>query len=352
MYSLSSEETRTQLKFLSSGNVIQRIKEDGLLSIKINKPRNKASEEAIILERKKSIFKDLKLENLINDIQKERFKKIRRISHDIGDFLGNMFPNIEMLVEDVKSKTDEEINIFFKNEKLNLLQNLKILHNDISSISDLNKLFRQDLDLVNKKHELKIYSAADIYKLTHKILKDVKSKTFVTVCELRMLDLLKGKIGISIDDSENNFGDDRNTKNHSYFKIQIKKYEYDKLGFKINEDLYKKFLNQFISNTKKHAGFIGENKKDNKLKVRFDFDGPTLNLVVMNNGQPFPKEWTKEQFVEYGKTTNTEQGLGSGGDTVNEIAKKFDISEWYMELNENDEFPVKFIFPLSLEPIE
>ena len=98
-----------------------------------------------------------------------------------------------MLVEDVKSKTDEEINIFFKNEKLNLLQNLKILHNDISSISDLNKLFRQDLDLVNKKHELKIYSAADSYKLTHKILKDVKSKTIVTVCELRMLDLLKAK---------------------------------------------------------------------------------------------------------------------------------------------------------------
>ena len=46
MYSLSSEETRTQLGFLSSGNVIQRIKEDGLLSIKINKPKNKASEDA------------------------------------------------------------------------------------------------------------------------------------------------------------------------------------------------------------------------------------------------------------------------------------------------------------------
>ena len=176
-------------------------------------------------------------------------------------------------------------------------------------------------------------SVHEFYKLTNRILKSIKQKPFVSKVEIRMLDLIN-----EID------------KNPT--KKEIKKLGYDKTGLKLNKDAYERFLTQFIRNTEKHAGFDHSNKEKNIFKVRFDFDELNLNLIIMNNGTPFPKNWDKERFIRHGETTNTDQGQGVGGEIINDIASHFQITGWSLKMDEDEDYPVQFIFPLSLEPIE
>ena len=41
-----------------------------------------------------------------------------------------------------------------------------------------------------------------------------------------------------------------------------------------------------------------------------------------------------------------------GGEIINDICSYFQIKDWTLEMNNDNNFPVKFKFPLSLEPIE
>jgi uncharacterized protein (UPF0305 family) len=84
-------------------------------------------------------------------IQNAKFKKIRGISHDMGDYFSNIFANIDLILESVQSKKDKEINKFFNDKDLNLLENLKALKKDINSLSILNiqsiKLLKSETQL-------------------------------------------------------------------------------------------------------------------------------------------------------------------------------------------------------------
>ena len=332
LYALRSEETKTQLKFISTGSVIPRFKIKDILNLKINCPNNKIAQQTIINERKESVFGELQLDKILKETQKERFKKIRRISHDMGDYFSNIFPNIDMILESVYSKNEKDINKFFNDDDLNLTENLKILQNDINSLSILNSQFKEDLDF-DKKYPLKMYTALDIYKLTLKILKSYKSKLFSSKVQLRILDLL--------------YDENKKLSNKDF-----NNFEYNKLGYKLNEDAYERFIRQFVRNTEKHAEFKENKKIENKFIIRFDFDELNLNLIIMNNGKPFPENWTKERFIQHGETTNFKDGNGDGGEIINDICNYFQINDWTLEMNNDDNFPVKFKFPLSLEPIE
>lgn len=331
-YVLRSDEIKNQLKFITTGSTIARYQLKDILDLKIICPKSKITQQTIINERKESVFKELKLDNLLKETQNAKFKKIRGISHDMGDYFSNIFPNIDLILDSVQSKKDKEINKFFNDEDLNLLENLKILQKDINSLSILNSQFKEDLDF-SKKYPLKIYSALEIYKLTLKILKSYKSKLFSCSVQLRMLDLL------DVDNKKIN-------------EKKIKEFKYDKLGFRINEEAFERFLRQFVTNTKKHAGFEVERKKENKFIVRFDFDELNLNIIIMNNGKPFPMDMTKEQFIQHGVTSNSKEGKGDGGEIINEISNYFQFNDWSFDMNNDDKFPVKFKFPLYLEHIE
>lgn len=330
-YALRSDEIKSQLKFITTGSTIGRYQFKDILNLKIICPESKITQQTIINEKKESVFKELKLDKLLKETQNARFKKIRGISHDMGDYFSNIFPNIDLILESVQSKNDNEINKFFNDEDLNLLENLKILKKDISSLSILNSQFKEDLDF-SKKYPLKIYSALEIYKLTLKILKSYKSKLFSCSVQLRMLDLL-----------------DENKKTS---EKKIKEFKYDKLGFRINEEAFERFLRQFVTNTKRHAGFEVERKKENKFIVRFDFDELNLNIIIMNNGKPFAEDMTKEKFIQHGVTSNSKEGKGDGGEIINEISNYFQFNDWSFDMNNDDKFPVKFKFPLYLEHIE
>ena len=331
LYALRSEETKAQLKYISSGSYIPRFNIKDVLDLKVNCPNNEFVQKTIINERKESVFGELELDKLLKETQKERFKKIRRISHDMGDYLSNIFPNIDMILESVYSKNEKDINKFFNDDDLNLIEKLKILQNDINSLSILNSQFKEDLDFA-KKYPLKMYTALEIYKLTLKILKSYKSKLFSSKVQLRILDLLHDE-------------------NQKISNKDFNNFEYDKLGYKLNDDAYERFIRQFLRNTEKHAGFLENDKTENKFIIRFDFDELNLNLIIMNNGKPFPKNWTKERFVQHGETTNFKNGNGDGGEIINDICSYFQINDWTLEMNNDDNFPVKFKFPLSLEPI-
>ena len=228
-----------------------------------------------------------------------------------------------MLMETIINKKDDEINDFFGDKTLNLVKNLKILQKDIESLSELNQQFKEGLNY-DKKYPLTLYNVKDIYKMTENLLRKTKSKFFNTYTEIIMEDLMTGDKELDQKD--------------------IKKYEYDKLGYKINDKAFEKFINQFITNTTKHAGFLEKNKKQNKFKIQFSFNGLNLDIKIMNNGKPFKSNWTKEKFIKYGETTNTKLGQGLGGENINDIANYFQINDWYVNWNSDSEYPVQFIF--------
>ena len=186
--------------------------------MKIKIPENKIIAGNIINEQRQNIFKELKVDKLLKEAQKERFKKIRNISHDMGDYFTNIFPNIDMLMETIINKKDGEINDFFGDKTLNLVKNLKILQKDIESLSELNQQFKEGLNY-DKKYPLRLYNVKDIYKMTENLLRKTKSKFFNTYTEIIMEDLMTGDKELDQKD--------------------IKKYEYDKLGYKLMIKLLK-----------------------------------------------------------------------------------------------------------------
>ena len=125
-------QVKTQLKYLKTGSTIPRFNKDDILDLKIKITENKIIAGDIINEQRQNIFKELKVDKLLKEAQNERFKKIRNISHDMGDYFTNIFPNIDMLMETIINKKDDEINDFFGDKTLNLVKNLKILQKILS----------------------------------------------------------------------------------------------------------------------------------------------------------------------------------------------------------------------------
>ena len=137
----------------------------------------------------------------------------------MGDCFTNIFPNIDMLMETIINKKDGEINVFL-GINTQSCQNLKILQKDIESLSELNQQFKKGLNY--DKKTLRLYNVKDIYKMTENLLRKTKSKFFNTYTEIIMEDLMTGDKELDQKD--------------------IKKYEYDKLGYKINDKAFEKFI--------------------------------------------------------------------------------------------------------------
>ena len=67
---------------------------------------------------------------------------------------------------------------------------------------------------------------------------------------------------------------------------------------------------------------------------------------------PFKTKIVNKDESYFRETTNFKDGNGDGGEIINDICSYFQINDWTLEMNNDDNFPVKFKFPLSLEPIE
>ncbi len=121
------------------------------------------------------------------------------------------------------------------------------------------------------------------------------------------------------------------------------------LGLDINLDLLKILIDNIVTNTEKYA--FEEIDEANRLHIKTDVKDGEYILEISNNGKPFSKELTQEKFVKKYNTSNSETGTGIGGAHIDEIASYFENEDWKLILDEEDMFPVRFLFKFKIEYI-
>ena len=69
----------------------------------------------------------------------------------------------------------------------------------------------------------------------------------------------------------------------------------------------------------------------------------------MNNGEPFDKKYDKKTFTTWGQTSNSQEGDGIGGNTIEKMSILFQINNW--EISSSEKYNVHFSFCFPLENI-
>ena len=325
-YELISKHIKNQLEYIKRGSVIPFYSINDLMQLKIIIPEDENSQDRIVREKREEFFEKSKFKNIINSLiesrNNDRFEKLAALSHAMGTPVINMREHIELSIELLESFEDKEINKRLNSDKLNIKKRLLSVIENIEQINHLRKQFKSGLIFTEKNYPLKIISCTNFCKLTKKILSNSKTELFNKSIELKIDDFELKSI----------------TKISDYYK---------NYGIRINENAYKIFVQEFFTNTKKHAGFKKLNSKENKLKFMLKFSGNNMVLNIMNNGRPFHEDFDKKKFIAFGQTTNMDKGDGIGGSKIEAIANLIRVENWDIVSDEN--YNVIFSFNFVLE---
>jgi type I restriction enzyme M protein len=94
----------------------------------------------------------------------------------------------------------------------------------------------------------------------------------------------------------------------------------------IDKNQFPIVVQNFITNSVKH-GFTDPSKKEQKALV-FDIsvseDGLQTEIVLMNNGKPFPEDFSFEEFIAFGSKSGESAGSGIGGYLMDRVVKNHD----------------------------
>lgn len=145
-----------------------------------------------------------------------------------------------------------------------------------------------------------------------------------------------------------------------------------------NITLLKIVLNNILNNANKYA--FDNFMPGNKVVIEVDeiSDRRELKIVIKNNGKPFPKNFTKNNFITKFSTTDKSKGFGIGGYDIDRILnwfaeKEYELdcaydeyfetgeiirdtkknikSNWQLILDEHNEYPVSFVFSINFYPV-
>jgi len=71
-------------------------------------------------------------------------KKIKDLLNNSSDYFSNIYANLGLILETIDSKKDEDINSFFSDE-LNLIQNIKLLSDDVKALTIINRNIKKNI---------------------------------------------------------------------------------------------------------------------------------------------------------------------------------------------------------------
>lgn len=122
-------------------------------------------------------------------------------------------------------------------------------------------------------------------------------------------------------------------------------------GIVANLELFQIFFDNLLTNANKYA-FDSGNKESNEVVIELTEAEGYLRLEIKDNGMGFRRNFTKEKYIKRFSTTSSENGDGEGGYTVDQIAKYFGDKNWELLLNEDELYPVKFLFKFKVKSAE
>lgn len=347
IYELNKQYISEQIKFIRQKKGNSNLNIQDVMNIKIQIPniseQNQFVDDLNEINKEMSNLRNFKYILISDDdsskveYREELYNKNASLNHTLGLPRQRILSNADNILHalsnpqyDEFSKINAEYKEFYGT---NIKDSLLEIKNDINYISQLLKRNSESVDL---------YQYA---------LEDIQIDDFIQFVESFKA---TSRLNYSI---EVNFMQDKLNKIESV---------------KSNIELLKIVMDNIISNAIKY-GFTDD---DSLYKIHIDLnvEGELLYISIKNNGEPFPKGFSKDSFKSKFATSNKKTGTGIGGYDINRILNWFDKKrkekyagmihvliedkgieeqqvieyynkyDWKLLLNHNEEYPVEFIF--------
>jgi type I restriction enzyme M protein len=314
---LLSEYVGDQLNAFRLGGAVPSIRKDDLLNVKIN---------VLSLEEQNAKVKGLfELSSQIKMLQEERnalahgvksgqFNEFASLKHSIGAPRQNILSNAKSLIrffERNQSNAFIEVNQAFKDAyEIDIIEVFKQVKEDINHISVI--LEKGEKGLILEDYPNELISLKEINAFIRGI-------------------------------SENGY-------NFHLLKNYITNFELKQNGVECNITLLRVLLDNILKNAHKYG--FKENTSSNEVVIDLQIIDDFLELTIKNNGLPFPKNFTKDKFISKYSTAQTEKGTGIGGYDINRIATYFGDTNWILNLDSSDIYPVTFKFSFVIKSLK
>jgi type I restriction enzyme M protein len=314
---LHSENVLEQIESFRIAGTIPSIHTVDLFNIKIEIPS---------IEEQRGKVKGLKeLSKKIETLQKERnslvhgkttaqFDEFASLKHSLGAPRQNILSNaksLERFFENNNSQAFADVNNQYqKRYNISLIEVFQQIKEDINHISLM--LEKGEAGLILNNYPNEIQSLKNINKTINSY-------------------------------KENGY-------NFKITKYLLENEDLSKNGIECNIVLLKILLENIFSNASKYG--FSEKTAANEVVIEMKIIDNFLEIIIKNNGIPFPKNFDKTKFTAKFSTANQEKGSGLGGYDINRIASHFGNADWDLILDKEGLYPVIFKFNFPLKQIE
>ena len=314
---LYSRLVQIQVEMMRSGTVINRISAQDFLNIQIILPPLDEQQREVS-EIRDLIVEKLSAEERISDVE---FDIVASINHSLKNKLAVINNDYDTLVRFLRRKERKKETIIFSdpisaNAIGDDIDTIEVITSRLkTNLSDASKVFNNALKI--QKQNLK----KDVVDLVKFFKEEVKP-------------LYAGK----------------------NFSIEVNVKSGLKLNVWLDKDAFKDVIENLIENAKSH-GFVDDEKNYrivfelSKLEDSDDVDRRTATqyarIIYKNDGKPFPKNFSFEDYKQFSNKAGRTQGTGIGGYVIN---KMVDLHDGKLNfITPSDDFTVEFEIILPLE---
>ena len=318
---LHSSNAQKQLKIFLTGGVSPMLRKDDFLRIVIEIPSLENQVESIIKQKEqvkgavdayfKSRQNELDLQKKLQGYKEDATREFQSIKHTFRQFLSPLKSNVS------------------GTRKFLIKNHLQPISLDMIFSKNLNQTFEEHLKSMEET----------IDGLSRLLDNDITSTNSET---LNLLDLvLNAQRRFK---NENVFlFDDINFDKASFEDVEINE-EIPPL-INMNKDDFDILFSNVVANAVNH-GFKGLDKQ-NRIAISITYENEFCKLLISNNGNPMPADFTLNDLTTRGEKTSDSEGLGTGGADIKIIVEKYN---GVFNLNNfgEEKYPVIYIFKFPL----
>lgn len=321
-----------QLNMYKTDYQHKMISEGQFEALQINLPS--IQEQALLVkEQKMQLLKaeEQKVEQLRNDLnlgkqraQNEQYKIISSLQHELGNRLPAVLTEIKNLKDYLSEKEEEQSPIAFSDPIFPVFEG--------EDIDDVDKL----ATIIDRIESILVHSINSLDS-TGNIIKADRSKLKLESIKIRTL----------LEEIQQIYAQEQ------HFKIQIEVEEDEKgrelpISTKLDKTQITTVITNLIDNAKRH-GFVQNKKYTIQFKIGLSSDEQEVIIIYKNDGKPFPKNFSFEDFIGYGNYAGQTGHSGIGGYLIHQIIDNHNGNINYRNrIDRRDPFKVQFEITLPL----
>lgn len=326
---LHSRLVQIQVEMLSSGTTINRITKEDFLNIQIILPPLEEQQRQILEMRgvieEKAIAQE-KIAKAEEQTDAIEYEVVANMNHSLKNKLGVIINDYDTLVRFLQRKEransavsfNDSIRPVFEGENVADVDTIRLITERLkNNLLDTSKVFNTSLKLQTRELKKTPVELVNYFRHELKPLYAGQNFTIEIVAEPRL-----------------------------------------KLNVLIDKEVLKDAIDNLVNNAKSH-GFV---EKDREYRIVFelsksgeiyDEESETVinyaRIVYKNDGKPFPKGFSFNDYVRYSSKAGKTQGTGIGGAIINRVVKLHEGKFNELPTNENSLFSVRFEILLPLD---